>query len=80
MVDTLIQTILLVVVFHPHLLWPKLNLAIFVAFFFFIDKVFNLSDFMWLANLTNSLNWSFFFVRSGTLIGRFFVFARQLLD
>ena len=77
MVDTLIQTILLVV-FHPHLLWPKLNLAIFVAFF--IDKVFNLSDFMWLANLTNSLNWSFFFVRSGTLIGRFFVFARQLLD
>ena len=76
MVDTLVQTILFVG-FQIHLLWPKLNLAVIVTF---IDKVFNLSDFMWLANLTNSLNWSFFFVRSGTLIGRFFVFARQLLD
>ena len=74
MVDTLVQTIFFVG-FQLHLLWPKLNLAVIVTF---IDKVFDLSDFMWLDNLTNSLNWSYFFLCLGTLIGRFFVFTRQL--
>lgn len=68
MVDTLVQKIF--AVFQLHLR-PKLNLAIIVTF---INKVFNLSDFMWLDDLTDSLNWSSFILLflGWTLTGGFF--------